>query len=355
MSSLRYINFIISFALLTVMLGFSVNYIVDSYSVFGSRFFPEYGQMQERYLKIEYLKKNSNFNTFLIGSSRIGPVKTEVVDRHLLGAKSYNLTISQANQWDVEKYIEWLAKNIPSLTHVIVQIDWQTGYGSYRPNYALLDEVHPDISGRSKYDFLFDYLTLFNVEAMKAKVSNNRGGIDLLKYDMTKGYWSRPLRDKKIEENCESYVASENAFPKIRNFPKKVESSILNNNLASIARYKNLLDNKNIKLTILLTPQNHHAIDLIDINDYEYFVRKLTNITDFYNFMYYNKLTKNDCNYYEASHYRPSVGELVIHSLANQSTNQDEIYQYVNKTSVESHIKHLKTNFISERRYLFQK
>jgi hypothetical protein len=349
MTSLRFVNYIFGFTLLVVVTGFSINYIVDPYSVFGSRFFPEYGQLQERYLKIEYLKKNSNFNTFLIGSSTIGPVKTEIVDTYLLGAKSYNLTISQANQWDVDTYIEWLIKNIPSLTHVIVQIDWQTAYGSYRPNYALLDEVHPDISGRLKSDFLLDYLTLFNIEAIKAKISNNSGGIDLLKYDMAKGYWSRPLRDKKIEENCTNYVANEKGFSKGSNSPQKTESSIMSNNLASIARYKNLLDKKNVKLTILLTPHNHHLIDSINIKDYEYFVRNLVNITDVYNFMYYNKLTKNDCNYYEASHYRPVVGEIVVRSLAKHSNNQSEIYQYVTKTSINTHIQFLKTNFFSER------
>lgn len=348
-SPLRFINYPLGFALVTVIAGFSVNYIIDPYSVFGTKFFPEYGEPEERYLKVEYLKSHPDFNTFLLGSSRIGVIKTENVDRFFPGAKTYNLTLFQANEWDVEKHIEWLVKNIPDLSHIIVQIDWPGAYGSYRPEAPLLYEIHPDISGRNKYDFLLDYLTLFNVEALERKISsNNSGGLESMKYDITKGFWSHPLRDKKIEEDCKNYVANEKKFI-TRSRPVKLDSAILANSLASIARYKSLLDKKNIKLTVFLTPQNHHLIDSIAIEDYEIFVTHLVNITDFYNFMYYNKLTKNDCNYYEASHYRPVVGESIIRSLFNPDNKQRETYQFVAKSSISSHIKFLKANFFYER------
>ena len=96
---------------------------------------------------------------------------------------------------------------------------------------------------------------------------------------------------------------------------------------------------------MFLTPINHHQIDSIDVKDYERFIRQLVKFTDFYNFMYYSKLTKNDCNYYEASHYRPVVGELIIRSLAEQPNNRGEIYRYVTKASVDTHIDFLKANY----------
>lgn len=348
MAPKQFVSYVVGFALLAVLAGFSVNYIVDPYSVFGTKFFPEYGQLQERYLKVEYLKKHSDFNTFLIGSSRVGVVKTEYVDQYFPGSKTYNLTISQANQWDVEKHVEWLVKNIPSLSHVIVQIDWVNSYGPDRPNYALLDEIHPDISGRAEYAFLLDYLTKFSIEGLKAKISNNFGGLDLLNYDMSKGYWSRPLRDEKIDANCASYIANEKEFHG-NNSSEKVRRTILADALGSIARYKSLLDEKHIELTVLLTPQNHNAIDSIDIEDYLYFISQLVDITGFYNFMYYTKMTKNDCNYYETSHYRPVIGEAVIRTLAKQPRNQGDVYQYVTKATLDRHSVFLKANFLSQR------
>ena len=348
MSPFRFVTCVIGFGIFSALCGISINYIIDPYSVFGTRYFPEFGQPQERYLKIEHLKNHHDFNTILIGSSRIGVIKTEDVDSHFKEAKTYNLTISQANQWDVEKHIVWLVKNIPHLSHVIVQIDWLTDFGPDRPAYKLMDEVHPDISGRSRLEFLMDYLTFFNIEGLKIKLKNNWGGMDLLSYDISKGYWTRPLRDKKIEMSCEIYVAEEKTF-NAKFKQKKIDVAIINNSIASIASYKDLLDKANVKLTVLLTPHNHHMLDGIDINDYEKFIRQLANITEFYNFMYYNKLTKDDCNYYETSHYRPLIGKLIVQSLAEQPGKQSESYQYVFKSTVGSHLEFLKTNFSLER------
>lgn len=345
MISARYfINSLIVCALLTAFSGISVNYIIDPYSVFGTRFFPEFGQLQERYLKIEYLKNHRDFNTFLIGSSRIGVINSNHVDTAFDNTKTYNLTISQANQWDVEKHIDWLLEHIPSLSHIIVQVDWLTDFGPDRPAYKLMDEVHPDISGRAKIDFLMDYLTFFNLEGLEAKLKNNRGGIDLLNYDMSKGFWTRPVRDQKITANCQHYVAEEKTFSKPMH-PKKVDEQVMKQSLLAITRYKNKLDKANVKLTVLFTPYNHIMLNSIDIEDYETFIRQLVNITEFYNFMYYNKLTKNDCNYYEYSHYRPLVGDLIVQSLAEQSHKPNDTYQYVSKSTIKTHLDFLKSNF----------
>lgn len=348
MRPLRFIVFIIGSGILTALSGISFNYIIDPYSVFETHFFPEFGQPQERYLKIEYLKKHSDFNTFLIGSSRIGVVNTDDVDKYFKGAKTYNLTISQANQWDIEKHIEWLSKNIPNVSHIIVQIDWLTDFGPDRPAYKLMTEVHPDISGRKKLDFLMDYLTFFNIEGLETKLKNNQGGIDLLNYNMSKGYWTRPLRDQKLDSDCKKYVDEEKTF-KVRTTSKNISPDIINNSIESIARYKALLDKNNVKLTILLTPLNRHMLDGIDINDYEAFVRKLVNITNFYNFMFYNKITKNDCNYYETSHYRPSIGKLLVQSIAGQNNNDGEFYRYMSRSTLDADLEFLRTNFSLER------
>lgn len=341
---------IIVSGLIIALIGVSVNFIVDPYSVFGTPFFPEYGQPQERYLKIEFLKSNSNFNTFLIGSSRIGVVNTDDVDSNFPGARTYNLTLSQANQWDVEKHVAWLVEHIPELSHVIVQVDWPIEFGPDRPAYKLLDEIHPDISGRGKIDFLLDYFTLFNLEGLKAKLTNNFGGVDLLRYSFSKGYWTRPRRDQRIDEDCKRYVANEKSFnTDVR--PTKLSPDILDKNIDAIARYKALLESKNVRLTIFLTPHNHRMLDSIDMDDYEVFIRKLAGITGFYNFMYYSNLTTDNCNYYEWSHYRPFVGGLVVKVISGALGGNDS-FRFVNDQAVEKEVDFLKANFSKNRLWL---
>ncbi|MCX7098140.1 MAG: hypothetical protein NTV43_09600, partial [Methylococcales bacterium] len=117
----------------------------------------------------------------------------------------------------------------------------------------------------------------------------------------------------------------------------------------AIARYKKLLDSNNIKLTVLLTPHNHNMLDGIDIDDYELFIRQLANITGFYNFMFYNKLTEDDCNYYETSHYRPHVGSLIVQVISGKSSQPSETFQYVSTSTMTSHVKFLRSNFLRVR------
>lgn len=349
MSYSRFSSCIIGAAILGVAATLLVNYVVDPYSVFGTKVFSEYGQLQERYLKIEYLKTHREFNTFVLGGSRIGVVKTEDVNRSFSGAKSYNLTLSQAIPLDIEQHVEWLVNHAPKLAHVIVQIDWPSEYAGHLPRYALLDEAHPDISGRSRYDFLLSYLTHLNFEALKEKVDNSKGGLNQIAYDLAKGYWSRPLRDQKIDANCEAYVANESSFGQTNIHPVKLKPEVLSGSLATIGRIKSSLDKKNVKLTVLLSPWNRRQIDAIDLADYEKFVAGLASITGFFNFMYYNQLTRDDCNYYELAHYRPRVGELIARALAIPSSRQGEISHYVSRETVSSHLEFIKANFASGR------
>jgi len=351
MTPARFITYISTFVMLIVITTVSVNYVVDPYSIFGTRFFPNFANPQERYLKIEYLKKNPNFNTFLIGSSLIGTVRTEDVDKNILGAKTYNFTLSQANPRDIEKNTEWLINNIPKLSHVIIELDWPAEYGVRNPGYALLVQDHPDISARSKISFLFDYLPSINAAALSLKIERNESHFqNILDYNMSKGYWSRPYLDKLIEADCNTHVANQGSFSQINIQPKKLNSTaLISDTLTSIERTKRLLERSNVKLTLLLTPLNRVLLDAIDIDDYVKFITGLAEITDFYNFMYYNNLTKNDCNFYESYHYRPLVGELLMRSLAEQPGGQSEIYRFVSKESVVPQIAFFRSNFGASR------
>ena len=199
---------------LTLFLG--VNWIVDAYDVFGSRMFSHFGQPQERFLKIEFLRENKGFDTFLLGSSRVGTVKTEDVEQLLGAASVYNLTVSQANQWDNLVHTRWLIRNQPNLKRVFVQVDWPESYGPIKPGYRLLTEPHPDISGKSRLAFFKDYLTSFSFEATSEKIKNNLGHDDQLLYSLEKGYWSRPQRDAKLGNRASNTRKTKGHFSKSR-------------------------------------------------------------------------------------------------------------------------------------------
>jgi len=85
--------------------------------------------------------------------------------------------------------------------------------------------------------FLMDYLTFFNVEGLKAKINNNQGGLDQLKYDMSKVIGADLCATKRlIEKLLQYYVTNEILFHTDDNHPTKSELAMLTNNLDAIGR-----------------------------------------------------------------------------------------------------------------------
>ena len=62
--------------------------------------------------------------------------------------------------------------------------------------------------------------------------------------------------------------------------------------------------------------------------------------TNYYDFSGYNTVTTNDCNYYETSHYRPLVGNLIAARIFHDSTISvpDDFGKFITKNTIDNHI-----------------
>lgn len=336
---------------LTFLLG--VNWIVDAYEVLGSRILSHFGQPQERFLKIDFLRENKEFDTFLLGSSRIGTVKPEDVEQLLGAASVYNLTVSQANQWDNLVHTKWLIHNQPNLKRIFVQVDWPEGYGPTKPGYQLLTEPHPDISGKSRLAFYKDYLTSFSFEAIREKIKNNWEHEDYLLYSLDKGNWSRPHRDAKLENSCVQYVKDERAFQQIviAASSTAVRRRLIDDNLSALETLVSAAHEAQVETVVYVTPHNHKFLDAINVDDYLYFLRKLSRVTKFWNFGFYSTVTNDDCLYYEPSHFRSAVGALVYKSMISPDSKFSGFGHNVSEGSIEQELLFVRHNFLSFRKW----
>ena len=84
-------------------------------------------------------------------------------------------------------------------------------------------------------------------------------------------------------------------------------------------------------------------------NDYLKYLREISNITDFYDFSGYNTITLNNCNYYEESHYRPLVGEIIASRIFNDKTVKvpKDFGILVTKENINQHLIDLKKQIIN--------
>ena len=81
--------------LLTIAL---VNIVVDPYYIFRTPFLKIQSQRNDRYAKIEHLKKKKEkFNFFILGSSRTYYTRPSTLEKYIPSGKGYNLSTILAN------------------------------------------------------------------------------------------------------------------------------------------------------------------------------------------------------------------------------------------------------------------
>lgn len=332
------------FITLSLILGLPiVNYVIDPYQIMESKILPYQYQISERYLKIKFLEKNhSKFDSYLFGSSRIGTTDPKTIEQYLPGTKFYNFTLSSADFYDHINHLEYFIKKEYPIKNIYLQIDITNmeSFKDVRSSYG--QKLHPAVLGDKLIPFYIKYL--FNVypSSIIGKVKNNLASKNQLEYNISKGFWSKPEKEKKIKNNCEQYTKSEKSFHQKHERNKK--SIEMNKTMESLRKFKELCSKHGIKLYLFTTPHNNNMMNTYNLNDYYKFLNEIVEISNFYDFSGYNSITNNNCNYYEWSHYRPKISKMIAARIFNDNTIfiPNDFGAYITKSNINSHITTLK-------------
>src|SRR4051812_30298410 len=92
---------VITIAFSFCVLLMSVNYVIDPFNIFHTRFLKYQYQMNERVIKNEFLEtEHDQFNCYMFGTSRIGSTNPKTIEKYIPKSKFYNLTASGAPLYD---------------------------------------------------------------------------------------------------------------------------------------------------------------------------------------------------------------------------------------------------------------
>ena len=78
---------------------------------------------------------------------------------------------------------------------------------------------------------------------------------------------------------------------------------------------KNICDENNIELIVFINPIEHRTYEATNLDEFNDFKQGLAKIMPYYDFSGLNRITTDDYYYYEPSHYRPIVGDMIIHRI----------------------------------------
>src|SRR3954463_4633913 len=175
---------VITIAFSFCVLLMSVNYVIDPFNIFHTKFLKYQYQMNERFIKIEFLEKeHDQFNSYMFGSSRIGSTNPKTIEKYITNSKFYNLTASGATLYDDLKILEYFIENEYNVKNIYLQIDIRENMDAYTYNKNdYLRKHHPYVSKESLLKYYMNYLTIFPWENIQRKVENNILGEENLNY-----------------------------------------------------------------------------------------------------------------------------------------------------------------------------
>ena len=346
-SAKKWIKYFTIFSLLNFSLLIIVNYVVDPFNIFHTHFLKYKVQENERFVKIEYLEKNHNkFNGYLFGSSRIGTTDPKVVEQYIPNSKFYNMELSSANLYEYNLHLKYFIKKKYPINYLYLQLDLEDIQYYGQSELDVLSKPHPYTVGDSLPLYYFQYLTGFFPINIQEKIKDNLSHHQEVEHNLTNGIWSVPNKEREISENCEEYVQN------VRNFNTKhyrvLQYGKKNQNIKAIKEIVSLCKENHIKLYLFITPHNQNMMDTFYLDDCYSYLQDIAEITEYYDFSGYNSITTNNCNYYEASHYRPLVGKLIASKIFQDKkiAVPNDFGVWVTKSTIKRHIEELKKEYL---------
>lgn len=316
-----------------ILLVFVFNTITDPYGVVVGNMEKQITEPNQRYLKTKHLIENPlKYDSYFIGSSRVGKIDTRnIIDNN----KWYNLSYSEAIPAETLKDLKILINNGVTIKRIIMGLD--------NISYSVSPEAHASQSLRKPYEpfGILDYLILKpSYDIFKAKYSSKQS----VYYDIYgSGFPIVLFQDNWIETHKDEHI----------NDPK-FDTSIYtkyytDRTVKTIEELKEIIklckDNK-IDLRLFINPMHHRTYLDLDYEAYFSFLEELVLLAPFYDFSGLNKITLNNYNYYETSHYRPNVGNMIIEDVLY---NHCKISKLVTAKNIDSVISKKQQDFRNTR------
>ena len=187
-----------------------------------------------------------------------------------------------------------------------------------------------------------DYLNGLFPFNLKGKILTNINDTNRRDYFLDTGIWTEPDKELAIKTDYKKYEKSVEGFNyKTKRYVKYTTSK---KSMRALKKIKQLCIKHNIKLYLFTTPHNKNMMDRFIVDDYLRYLKQISNITDFYDFSGYNTITMNNYYYYEDSHYRPILGNLIAGKIFKDNTIEipEDFGVFVTKENIDKHLINLK-------------
>jgi hypothetical protein len=332
----------------TVGLVGLLNYIVDPYGLLRKDFTYQFIEPDKNFIKIRFIAQNPDrYDSFVFGSSRVNSIDV----RKIQGYKCYNVHYSGGLPRDHLDNIRFLLKKGVRIKLILIGLD----DFSFRedPDARLhqpLRYPYPPVLNQHPFPYYLRYFFSFQdweimqevLSGYKKKLFKKTGENPTCYELFVTGQMFFYETDRQIEADPEKH----------RNDPKFLKHRInpgnhLKEAIEDLGEIVRLAEAHHVRLVLFINPL-HKNVFLDSGLDFDRFKRALSHLSGFYDFSGLNSVTTDNYNYYETSHYRWNVGDLVLARILNDRNIKvpEDFGQWVTAENIDLHLKALRQQVI---------
>ena len=335
-----------------LLMGFIVilNIVIDTYGVYSSLFDTNRNKkinsqiciekINQRIYNTEFVLHNpESFDSFLFGSSLVGVIDTNKIS----SGSFYNMSYAQGLPAEHLTIIKaFIAKGIRIKSIIIGLDEFSFSISPKEHENKLLTIMHPAAKARNRV--IIFHIYFFRVPKL-FELSNGVQNIIFgnVKCDFTVNknglYMGWLKKDELITATGKPLFVDDDLLYSPLNYKKELVDEVF-------AQFKEMIalaKTNNINLIFFFNPIYNRAYakfaeGLLPIK------KRLAEYTDFYDFSGFNSVTLDNFNYYEESHYRYLVGDMIVKRMfgCGDINFSKDFGVFVTKRNVKNHIKNQK-------------
>ncbi len=339
---------IMVFALAIVGLA---NYLLDPYGLFRKDFSWQFVEPNSNFIKVRHVTEHPDrYDCFVFGSSRVSNIDVRTIKNF----RCYNMTCNGGLPYEFLNNLRYMLKKGVSMKLVLVGLD----DFSFKTNPAErltqpLRHPYPPVLNQHLAPFYLRYLFSLHAQhimspVVKGYLAKIRGKTEMpIYYDIPNtGQILAPAVDKFIEEHAEEYRRD----PR---FEEKIESVTGDNMKGAVddlTQMVNLLKAHGIRSIFFINPPYKNWFLNLNLDEFGRFEKELAGLTDFYDFSGLNSITRDAYNFYNPSHYRLPIGNVMLARMLDYEATPvpADFGVLVTSENVEAHLQQLREQVAAE-------
>jgi peptidoglycan/xylan/chitin deacetylase (PgdA/CDA1 family) len=265
-----------------------------------------------RVAKIAYLdERNDAYDSYIIGCSKTASFSAERLNEYYGDASFYNMIMYGGDMYDIKKTAEYVIRQYsPKNIVVALGLEETTRY-DYNDE-GIKNELHAKVADEPRLPFYAKYALLnpsYGLDKLSAMAERSILPRATDVFVPESGVYNKTRRDAEAIRGLNEFRENNPGFEydltdKTMDFTDRVVSDI--------AEIKRLCDEGGITFKLIMTPIYYKEMNNYRRDELLRYWEALASVADFWDFSGYSPLSYDERYFYDAYHFRNSVGDAVL-------------------------------------------